>query len=85
MSGRINGVQAVIREKAPSAAYVHRASHCLNLVLNRSCEVIPIRNTFAVVVDVINFINDSPKRRAFFQANLTTLCETRFVQRHDAL
>ena len=34
---------------------------------------------------VISFINDSPKRRAFFQANLTTPYETKFVQRHDAL
>lgn len=38
MSSDRCGVQAVIRERAPAAAYVHCASHCLNLVITHSCK-----------------------------------------------
>ena len=85
MAGYKGGVQAFIREKAPSAIYVHCASHALNLVLNHGSDVIKIRNMFKIVSDTINFANDSPKRRALFDTNLTKMCETRFVQRHDSI
>jgi hypothetical protein len=39
MSSDRCGVQAVIKEKAPVAAYVHCASHCLNLVIVHSCKL----------------------------------------------
>ena len=38
-----------------------------------------------VSVNVNNFVNDSPKRRALFDTNLTKMCETRFFQRHDSI
>ena len=31
MSDKSNGVQAIVKETAPAAAYVHRARLCLNL------------------------------------------------------
>src|SRR6218665_1461463 len=85
MSGHVSGVQVLIREQAPLAVYVHCASHCLNLVLNHASQVPPIRNMFTIFSDVITFFNDSPKRRHMLDANLVTLCETRFIQRHDAI
>jgi len=42
MSGKSNGVQGIIKEKSPAAAYVHRARLCLNLTLNHACELVPI-------------------------------------------
>ena len=59
MAGYKGGVQAFIRKKAPSAIYVHCASHARNLVLNHGSDVIDIRNTFKIVSDAINFVNDS--------------------------
>lgn len=33
MSGKFNGVQAIIREQYPQAIYVHCAAHSLNLAV----------------------------------------------------
>jgi len=85
MSGKSNGVQAIIKEKAPAAAYVHCASHCLKLTLNHACELVPIRNMFSAVGEVIDFFNDSPKRRGEIEVTLLSICSTRFVQRHDSI
>ena len=35
MSGHVSWVQVLLRELAPMAAYVHCASHRLNLMLNK--------------------------------------------------
>ena len=40
---------------------------------------------FTALSNVINFFNDSPKRRELLGVNLLTFCETRFIQRHDAI
>ena len=60
MAGYKGGVQAFIREKVPSAIYVHCASHALNLLLNHGSDVIEIQNVFKIVSDAINFVNDLP-------------------------
>ena len=93
MAGCFNGVQTKVREVAPMATYVHCASHALNLVLNTGSSVSDIRNMFGTVREVTKFINDSAKRRAVARTTLgdnggralVTFCETRFVERHDAL
>jgi hypothetical protein len=93
MSGHVSGVQTRIREAAPLATYVHCSSHVLNLVLNTGSSVPEIRNMFTTVKAVTNFINESSKRRKMFPDTLgeeggralMTLCETRFIERHDAL
>jgi hypothetical protein len=93
MSGCVNGVQTKVRETARLATHVHCSSHVLNLVLNTACSVPEIRNMFATVKEVTNFINESAKRRHVAlsvqpddcKRRLITLCETRFVERHDAL
>ena len=93
MSGCTNGIQSKVREVAPLATYVHCSSHVLNLVLNTACAVSEIRNMFGTVKEVTNFVNESAKRREILSSvqpddssrHLVTLCETRFVERHDAL
>lgn len=54
MSSDRCGVQAVIKEKAPSAAYVHCASHCLNLVIGHSCRVTSV----ATVMQKITMVRE---------------------------
>ena len=78
-------VQTRIREKASTENYVHCASHCLNLVLNTSSQLPAVRNMFATMSDVINFFNESPKRRAMLEVNLLTFCDTRFIHGHDSI
>jgi len=93
MAGCFSGVQKKIREFAPMATYVHCASHALNLVLNTGSSVSDIRNMFGTVREVTMFINDSAKRRVLARTALgdeggralVTFCETRFIERHDAL
>ena len=49
MSGDKNGVEKHILEKCPSAAYVHCASHILNLCVLNASEVPPIRATVTII------------------------------------
>ncbi len=101
MSGRFGGVQAIIRSKHPAAVYVHCANHCLNLSLTKACTVQAIRNAQGVVSEVVNFVNSSAKRVDLLKqcideqqdndsqlsqkTRLHRLCETRWVERHEAI
>lgn len=46
------GVQTVIREQVPTAAYVHCASHCLNLVIVHACQLIAVKSMIDKVQSV---------------------------------
>ena len=93
MDGCFSGVQKKVRDVAPLATYVHCASHVLNLVLNTDSSVSEICNMFSTVREFTRFINDSAKRRTVARMALgddegralVTFCETRFIERHDAL
>jgi len=103
MSGKLNGVQAKIREKHPTALYVHCCNHVLNLVLSKSCTVPSIRNALSTVQEVVTFFRASAKRRKMLKniiqdeefskkrnvpsksTCLKKFCETRWVERHEAL
>ena len=37
MSGKTNGVQALVRNHSPDAVYVHCKAHCLNLAIVHTC------------------------------------------------
>ena len=54
MSSDRVGVQAVVRERAPKALYVHCSSHCLNLVITHSCKLPAIRKMIDKVAAVIH-------------------------------
>uniref|UniRef100_UPI0002B8EE97 52 kDa repressor of the inhibitor of the protein kinase-like n=1 Tax=Ciona intestinalis TaxID=7719 RepID=UPI0002B8EE97 len=97
MAGKFSGVQTKIRELHPLAAYTHCSSHVLNLVLGKSTQLRPIRRAVRQLSNVINFFNSSPKRQLYLgraieafvpqsrRSKLRTLCETRWVERHDAV
>jgi hypothetical protein len=97
MSGIFNGVQAIIRDEFPAASYVHCASHSLNLTLSSACKLSQIRNTHGIIGEVAVFFNRSAKRVDLLRQciqdlapetkkkRLVQLCETRWVERHDAV
>ena len=61
MSGVKNGVQKHVMDECPSAAYVHCASHSLNLCLSKAAEVQPIRAAVTLMNDIAVFYCDSNK------------------------
>jgi hypothetical protein len=62
MSGRYNGVQALILEKQPLAIYTHFSSHELNLYISKVCELPSIRNMIDTVGSVSVFLSLTAKR-----------------------
>lgn len=62
MSSCSVGVQARIMRESPLATYVHCNSHCLNLVISKSCALPQIRNVMDRLKDCCNYFLNSPKR-----------------------
>ncbi|XP_063411620.1 zinc finger MYM-type protein 1-like [Mytilus trossulus] len=101
MSGRHNGVQALTRNHAPDAVYVHCKAHCLNLAIVHSCKEPVVRTMMATVQEIAFAFEYSAKRLKAFSEELTgnavvreavdkqtklkKLCETRWFSRSDAL
>ena len=52
MTGQFNGARALIRQRVPSAVYVHCRSHCLNLALVHSSKIQCVRTMMKTVQDV---------------------------------
>jgi hypothetical protein len=65
MSGRFQGVKARIQQVQPLAIYTHCVAHVLNLVVVDSCSNHFIRDTLAVVKEVINFLKNQFKGNTF--------------------
>lgn len=84
MSGKENGVKAIIQRKYPDANFVHCSSHRLNLVVNDSNHVSEIRNSIGTIKEVIKFFRDSNIRRQLIPS-IPTLCETRWTERHKTV
>jgi hypothetical protein len=96
-SGRV-GVQARIREHAPLATYIHCSSHCLNLVISRSCALPEVHNVVQKMQHCCRFFQLSPKRNGLLQLvvqnrlkdhvsqrrAILDLCKTRWAERHIA-
>lgn len=95
MSGKYNGVQAIIKKKYPTAIFIHCVSHTLNLCLNAASRIPEIRNMFSMLAEICTFFRSSPKRNTIlsniFKENgkqsrrLHSYCETRWVERHDCV
>jgi hypothetical protein len=49
MSGKMNGVVALVRIKYPTTLYVHCSSHNFNLSISYSCNIPEIRNTMGTI------------------------------------
>lgn len=97
MSSNIVGASAIILEKNPRALYTHCVSHSLNLAVVDASKLQEIRNMIGTIRQVVSFINMSAKRKTVFSAavkyklpdhpttHLKSLCETRWVERHEAI
>lgn len=97
MSGEHNGVQAIIRRKAPAAVFVHCSSHLLNLVICAAASQPEIYQVFEVIARTAAFFNKSPKRYAILERAIEavvpdtkkkavkSLCEVRWSERHEAI
>ncbi|PAA56516.1 hypothetical protein BOX15_Mlig007787g1 [Macrostomum lignano] len=98
MSGKFNGVQAVIREQLGKklAIYVHCAAHNLNLSLQDACKLDSVRAAITAVNTVTVFIRSSPQRTALLEKKIKELvpessvhqllqhCKTRWVEKQEA-
>ena len=96
MSGAHNGVQKHIRDMHESAVYVHCASHCLNLVLEKACNIPVIQACITNMKATIVFFRDSPKRMQVLYAyeediislkrkkRPKNICPTRWVESQEA-
>ena len=88
MSGKDRGVQALIRELSPTAAYVHCKNHCLNLVIVHATKIPDVRNMLNTLEELVHFIAASPQRLECYlscsedKQRLKKFCETRWSQ-HD--
>jgi len=62
-TGEKEGVQAYVRQKYPTAIFVHCVAHSLNLVLSKSSTVRDINNCFGLVEKIYAFF-ETPMRNA---------------------
>ncbi|KAG5869683.1 hypothetical protein JTB14_024701 [Gonioctena quinquepunctata] len=64
-------------------------NHALNLSLSKSSNVKSVRNAVGVMKEIIYFFKASSKRNYVLKQTLVDqlsgLCETRWVERHDAV
>ncbi|XP_067127424.1 52 kDa repressor of the inhibitor of the protein kinase-like [Centruroides vittatus] len=84
MSGKKGGVQAILRKKYTKALFFHCSSHKLNLVINDLNALPEIRNTIGTTKDIISFFRESILRRKLIP-NISTLCETRWSEKHKTI
>lgn len=90
MSGHLNGLQKIVKDKAPQAVFVHCLAHRLNLVLQQSCEQISkCRIFFSNVVGFPSFFHHSAKRTHAIDSNsarrLPTAVTTRWSSNSNIL
>ncbi|XP_078490135.1 52 kDa repressor of the inhibitor of the protein kinase-like [Ciona intestinalis] len=96
MAGQFRGVQAHVLNKYPLATYTHCNSHVLNLIVSHACKVPSIARTFAFIQDAAIYFK-TPQRQKVLSSSiealiprnnrrrLQLLCETRWVERHEAV
>ena len=98
MAGVRGGAAATVLQQAPHAYYFHCTMHCLNLSASKAVTVPAIQHAQVVVIDVSACFRSSAKRTELLKTciqkaddtriskkALTTLCETRFIERHTTV
>lgn len=95
MSGLYSGVQKRLKDKEPTAEYIHCAAHNLNLTLNdASNNVVEVRNFYDLIQRIYVFFGHSIKRwqelkmvqgEGDISRTLKNLCTTRWSSRHDSV
>ncbi|XP_016659824.2 uncharacterized protein LOC103309433 [Acyrthosiphon pisum] len=85
------GAVKKVQSHATNTLHSPCSNHALNLSISKSSNVQVIRNTIGIVTDVISFFNLSSKRNFVLKKVLNhkphhkSLCETRWVERHDCI
>uniref|UniRef100_A0A8C5QC55 52 kDa repressor of the inhibitor of the protein kinase n=1 Tax=Leptobrachium leishanense TaxID=445787 RepID=A0A8C5QC55_9ANUR len=89
MSSEVAGAVSEILHAAPNSCRCPCYNHSLNNSISKSSQVAAVRNAVAVVKSTISFFNQSGKRNFILKkelgSQLASLCETRWVERHDSL
>lgn len=91
MMSTIRGAVQKVQTYAPHAVHCPCSNHSLNLSISKSSSVQAIRNSVGLMKEVISFFNMSSKRNYVLiavlkgKARLKSLCETRWVDRHDSV
>ena len=89
MASQICGAVKTIQSFVPQALRSPCFNHALNLSLGKSSSVQSIRNAVGMVKEVVSFFNASAKLNFILKrvagSQLQSLCETRWVERHDLL
>lgn len=94
MSGEKSGVAKRIRDKFPSAIYVHCMSHSLNLALTDSCNISLLKGCNDIIKQIFNFFNTPKRQQVLLESiqekcsestkkKLKNVCPTRFIERHQ--
>lgn len=86
--GERKGVQALIKQKYPTATWMHCAAHSLNLVFKKQSSVLEVFDTFETLSKIINFFKYSAVKNAVVVEEITSmigsgkqlveLCKTRY-------
>ncbi|XP_025415028.1 zinc finger MYM-type protein 1-like isoform X2 [Sipha flava] len=91
MTSTLKGAVKKIQSYAINALHSPCSNHALNLSISRSSSVQAIRNSIGLMKEVIGFFNMSSKRNYVLKTilngkqRLKSLCETRWVDRHDSV
>jgi len=89
MSSNVCGAVSKIQKMATHAVRCPCFSHALNLSLARSSSVQCVRNSVGIIKDVVSFLMLARSEIAHWnelqEKKLQSLCETRWVERHDAI
>lgn len=88
MLGEQKGAVTHLQKYLPNALKCPCSSHSLNLSISKCNTVQDVRNAVGIIKEVVSFFNSSAKRNFVLKcksANLKSLCETRWVDRHDAV
>ena len=97
VAGKYNGAARLFQNEYPLAAFVHCASHRLNLCVAKSCSIQMVKNMMNIVKEVSDFFNYSPKRQEALlsmiqetmpeekRSKLTDVCRTRWIERIEGL
>lgn len=83
--GAVTKLQTSLTNAIKSPCY----NHALNLSISKCSSVQAVRNTIGTMKEVISFFKASPKRNNVLKyinkEMLKSLCETRWVERHDSV
>ncbi|KAG5889122.1 hypothetical protein JTB14_034179 [Gonioctena quinquepunctata] len=89
MTSKQQGAVQEVQKKMKIAVRCPCFNHALNLSLSKSSNVQSVRNAVGVMKEIIYFFKASSKRNYVLKQTLgdqlSGLCETRWVERHDAV